>query len=171
MKQIVQRLLRLLPILFLYGGVNLFAEEPVQLEILSQTAVSFTADQTSFVLEFPDFKKDAVTNSVSVSYSIQANEVLRTDDVVMARLDAAFDNIAFETRFISYADTAGNGDATLVSSQADFVAISTNDIGIARKEGGQMLDGSFVVTYRAQALEDQPAGEEVRTLTVTFAPT
>ncbi len=169
MKQIVQRLLRLLPILFMCAGVNVYAEEIVQLEIISQTAGSFTANQSSFTLTFPDFKKNAVTNSVSVGYSIQGNEVLRTDDVVMARLDASFDNIAFEALFASY--TANGGDATLAASQSDFIAVGTNEVGIVRKEGGQMLDGSFVVTYRAQALEDQPAGEEVRTLTVTFAPT
>lgn len=169
MKQIFRQLLRFLPVLFFSSVAHLHAEEPIQLEILSETAVSFNADQTSFVLEFSDFRQNAVTNTVSVSYAIQANEVLRTDDVVLARLDADFNNTAIQGRFMSY--TANGGDATLVASNADFVAIDATDAGLARKEGGQMLDGSFIVTYRAKALEDQPAGEEVRTLTVTFAPT
>ncbi len=169
MKQIFLGLPKILLLLLFFGSRDISAEEIIQLQIISQTAGSFTANESSFTLAFPDFKKNAVTNSVSVGYSIQGNEVLRTDDVVMARLDAPFDNIAFEALFVSY--TPINGDATLVPSQADFVTIGTNDVGIARKNGGKMLDGSFSVTYRAKALEDQPAGEEVRTLTVTFAPT
>ena len=142
----------------------------VPLEIFSQPAIDFTSDQSSFALGFSDFKKGAATNAVDVTYSIMANDVVKTDDVVLARLDDLFPNIDFRARFGAY--TERGGDATLVASQSGFATVGTADISLAKKEGsGKMLDGTFVISYQAQALEDQPAGEEVRTLTVTFAPT
>ena len=155
-----------------FGGcVNLYAQEGggVPLQIDTQTAIVFTADQSSFTLSFSDFKQGAHTNTAEVTYTIQANDVTRADDVVMARLESLFPNIGFRGQFGSYVDQGGN--ATLVASQSGFVTLNTTDVGLARKNGeGKMLDGTFVITYQAEALQDQPAGEELRALTVTFAP-
>ena len=140
----------------------------IQLEISSQTAIDFTADQSSLVLQFSDFKKNTVTNTMGVTYSIMANDVVRSDDVVSARLDEAFPDISFQASFGTY--TERGGDASLSASQPGFTTVGAADTGLAKKNGGKMLDGTFVITYQAKALEDQSAGEQVRTLTVTFAP-
>ena len=145
----------------------------VQLQIVSASSIDFTADQSSFTLNFSDFKSGSTTNTAEVNYSVLANNVVRSDDVVLARLDEPFPGIAFQAQFGSYAKKGGNSH--LVESQSGFVAIGSDDIGLADKvldEGdGKMLDGSFVIRYQAKALEDQAAGEHSRTLTVTVADT
>lgn len=145
----------------------------VPLEILSQSSIEFTADRSSFTLAFSDFKKDSTTNQEDVTYSVKANEVVRTDDVAVARLDDLFPNIAFQAQFVSYTKRGGN--AQLVAAQPGWISITVQDTGIAdkvRETGtGKLVDGTFVVRYQAQAIEDQAAGEHIRTLTVTFADT
>ena len=158
-------------VLFWSGCTALYAQGQgvnVPLEISAQTAIVFMADQSSFTLSFTDFKRGARTNTVDVTYTVQANDVTRADDVVIARLDSLFPNIGFQGQFGSYVEKGGN--ATLTPSQSGFVTLGTSDVGLAKKSGGKMLDGTFIVTYQAEALEDQAAGEELRTLIVTFAP-
>ncbi len=158
---------------WLWGSWGYSQGTEVQLEIASNPSINFTADRSSFALNFPNFTQGSVTNLVEVNYSVTANNVIRTKDVVLAKLDEAFPNIALEAQFDSYNKLGG--DAHLVPTHNGFVALTTQDVGLADKvkdEGnGTMLDGTFVIRYQAEALEDQPAGQHIRTLTVVFADT
>lgn len=160
--------------LVLFWASSLYAQSrEVQLQIESQTAIDFTTDQSSFSLSFTAVTSGSGTNTVDVTYTIMANDVVRVDDVVLARLDDLFPDIHFQGKFGSYSKKGGN--ASLVASQAGFVTITTSDTSLVDKvvdDGdGKLIDGSFIITYQAKAIQDLAAGEHVRTLTVTFADT
>jgi len=145
----------------------------VQLEILSEPSINFTADLSSFTLNFSGFERGATTNTADMTCTIKANNVVRTEGVVLAKLDDLFPNIALQAQLDSY--TKNGGDAHLVATSNGFVSVTTQEVGLADKvvdEGsGKILDGTFVIHYQAKALEDQAAGEHIRTLTVIFADT
>lgn len=145
----------------------------VPIEILSETSIDFTADRASFSLDFSQFTKGATTNTVEVNYTIMANDVVRTKDVVLVKLDDLFPNIALQAQFDSYTKQGGN--ARLAASPDKFVTVTTREKGLADKtvdEGdGKILDGAFVIRYQAEALKALEAGEYIRTLTVIFADT
>ena len=159
--------------IWLWGSWGYPQSAQVPLEIAASTSIDFTADRSSFALNFPNFTKGSVTNLVEVHYSVIANDVVRTEGVVLAKLDEAFPNISLQTQFDSYNKRDGN--AHLAPAQNEFVTLTTQDVGLANKivdEGnGKMLDGTFIIRYRAEALEDQVAGQHLRTLTVIFADT
>ena len=116
----------------LLGGSNLYPQgTSVQLQINSQPAIDFTADQTSFTLTFSDFKKGSTTNTVDVTYSIMANDVVRLDGVILGKLDDLFPSIDFQVDFGSYTKKGGN--AHLVESASGFVTMTTSDTPLANK--------------------------------------
>ena len=152
------------------GGKTLDAEIHFQIEILSEGSINFTTGESSFPLRFSDFRAGSLTTVVGATYSISANSVVRTEGVVLARLDSPFPDIAFQAQFVSY--TKNGGNARLVPAQSGYVTVGVQDVGLADKVAdsgnGQMLDGTFVINYRAQAINDLIAGSHFRILTVTF---
>ena len=142
----------------------------IQIQVQAPQAISFTADQSSFTLTFSDFVDGAVSDIGSVTYSIQANDVQRTQSVVLGRLDSLFSGIVLEGDFQTYTKNAGN--ASLVQSQSGFLAINTTDVGLADKVidagSGRNMNGTFTIGYRARATQDLEAGNQVQMLTITF---
>ena len=154
----------------IFFGQNLELQSQIQLEIQAESVIDFSSDRSSFTLNFSHFRSGSLTDAVSVNYSVVANDVARTDHVVLARLDDLFPGITFEAEFGAYVKRGGN--AHLVASQSGWVSVTQQDTGLADKvidEGeGKMLDGTFGITYQAKAIEDLEAGQHLRTLTVTF---
>ena len=155
-------------VIFLFASAT-FAED-VLLQIEVQNSLNYTSDQSTFELTFPDFTKGSVTNTVSVHYSLMANDVGRMQGVISGHLEAPFPGIDFQARVCPYSRRSGN--ASLVPASSGFVGVTTDDTGWANKvvdEGdGKLIDGSLVIDYRAVATEDQPAGQQTGMLTVSF---
>lgn len=146
---------------------------PISLQIVSQPSLVFMTDQSSFTLFFSNFTSGSVTNIMDVNYNIMANDVTRINDVVLARLDAVFPDIALEAQFGSYVKRGGN--AHLTASSPGPVTVTTQDVGLAHKvveEGdGKLLDGTLTIRYQARALQNLAAGQYFGTLTVSFTHT
>ena len=158
-------------VLFLVGTSGYLWGDHCNLEIVSERCIDFTADRSSFTLTFSSFTAGSVTNSVDVTYSVMSNDVVRSNGVVTARLSDVFPGIDLLAQFGSYTKKAGN--ASLTAANSGFVTVPATDTGLADKVvdsgNGRLMDGSFVVRYQAKALQDQAAGGQLRTLTVTFA--
>ncbi len=159
--------------LWLGGSWGYSQGTPIQLEVLSDPFIDFTSNRSSFTLNFSKFTRGVTTNTTDVTYTIKANNVVRTEGVVLAKLDDLFPNIALQAQLDSY--TKNGGDAHLVATSNGFISVTTQEAGLANKvvdEGsGKILDGTFMIHYQAKALEDLAAGEHIRTLTVIFADT
>ena len=142
----------------------------VTFEIDSQSSINFTTNPPSFTLNFSDFRKNSVTNTVNVSYIVSANDVTRLDGVLLGRLDDLFPDISFEADFGSYVKTGGN--ARLVEAEPGYETVTAQNVGIANKVvdagDGKLIEGQFDINYRARALDDLVAGSHYRVLTLTF---
>jgi len=123
----------------------------VQLEILSETSIDFTADQSSFTLNFSDFTSGAMTNAVEVTYS-------------------TFPNIDFKARVGSYSKEGGNTELGAVSS--DFITVGESETVLARKANstgdGKLLRGQLETSYKAVARAPLTSGRHSQQLTITL---
>jgi len=136
-----------------------------------QCTISFTASQSTISLSFSDFKPGTISNMEQITYTITGNAVSKTQDIILVRMDDTFNGIEVQSEMGGYSTVAGN--AHLESSNAGYVTISTVDTGIANKVtdsgDGLLLDGNFPISYRANITQTQPAGQQTRTVIVTFA--
>lgn len=146
-----------------------FAED-VLLQIEIQPALNYGSDHSTLDLIFPDFTNGAVTNTISVNYSLMANDVGRTQGVISGHLEQLLPGIDFQANVGSYSKLSGN--ASLVPAASGFVVVTTEETGFADKvvdEGdGKLVDGTLMITYRAVITGDQPAGQQTGMFTVSF---
>ena len=153
------------------GAPRLAESEVIIFEIDSSSAINFSSNPPSFTLTFPDFRTGARTNRVDVIYSVVANDVVRANDVVFAKLDDLFPNISLQARLGTYTKRSGN--ASLVAVSPGWVTVTTQDTGLANKVtdsgDGKMVDGTFGIGYQAEAIQDLVSGQHYQTLTVTFS--
>lgn len=158
-------------ILFLFPLLNPSTlAEDVLLQIEIQPALNYGSDHSTLDLIFPDFTNGAVTNAISVNYSLMANDVGRTQGVISGHLEQLIPGIDFQANVGSYSKQSGN--ASLVPASAGFVVVTTDETGLADKvvdEGdGKLVDGTLTITYRAVITGDQPAGQQTGMYTVSF---
>jgi hypothetical protein len=142
----------------------------------------FESDESVFTLNFKDFVRGAKTKTSTGRYKLIANNVHRTQDVVMARFEpiAGFgpkkgvkDEIALEADFRKFHKVFGN--AVLIESNSGFISLGEREIGLADKVvqsgRGKLINGVFQIRYRATALRDLEAGNRTGRLILTFMDT
>lgn len=135
------------------------------------TMNSFSADRQSFTLTFEDFVQGSVSNTVPVLYTIRANNIQRDRGVIQASLaQSPGQDISVEADVGAYTQEGGN--AILTESAAGFAALGTSPLSLCDKQpesgSGLVIRGQLVVSYRAVAQQDLPAGGTQIELTVSL---
>ncbi len=135
--------------------------------------LSMTADKSDFTLTFADYITGSETNTDTVTYSVRANNLDKTNGVVSAKLDSLYDNVTLKADPGAYSKV--NGNASLTEAAAGFIAVDASGVSLMNKTvdngTGKTTRGSFPVIYKASADQDLSvdAFPQVRVLTVTFA--
>jgi len=131
------------------------------------------ADQANFTLAFSDFASGSVSGNQVVNYSVKANNVTKTVGVVQAQLNSLFTGVNFQANAGPYSLTGGN--ASLLASNSGFVTVGTSATNLYNRNklsgNGNIVYGSFPVTYQATATSDLSPSSSTSTLTVTFIDT
>lgn len=141
--------------------------------------LSIKADIVNFTLRFTSFRTGSLTNTQTVSYTVESNGMAQPagGTAINANLDAIYpDQIVFEADPGVYTKTSGN--TTLVEKASGFIPIQATNTAIGVKgpadlgTDGKILSGTFPVTYRARAAgTDLAAATHIRQLFVTLTTT
>ena len=156
-------------LLFLFTASSVSGADFV-LHVDVQESLQFTSSQSSLNFTFPNAEEGAVSDTVDVTYSVISNNAGRTQGLVSVRLDEEFEGIELQAQAGTFQKHGGN--AALVPAAPGFVNVSSSEVSLADKtvdaEQGKLIDGALPVTYRAVLTRPQPAGQHVRTLTISF---
>jgi hypothetical protein len=138
------------------------------------STLSIAADTSNFTLTFSDFVSGAETNVQPVVYTVRGNNVTKTTGVVAGQLSDLFTGMDLQAKVGPYTKTSGN--ASLLASSGNFTSIlATSAVGLADRVldsgSGKSINGKLPIDYKAVATQDLDAGDQTKTLTVSFIDT
>ncbi len=137
--------------------------------------MSIAADTGSFTLTMPGFASGSESDTKTIVYTVQSNDIQQGDDatVIDAAIDFAYDRIDLKAQVGSYTKTAGNTE--LQAASAGYVTIGAGSNTVLAKKAnttadsdGRVLQGTFPVTYKAVATADLSAGDQTHILYVNM---
>ena len=136
--------------------------------------LSLTADTTAFTLTFSDWVSGSETDTKTVVYSVNSNDMGQADgDTAMnANLDFLYDRVDFKAKVGTYTKISGNTELAAIS--ANYVTIGTANTAIVKKANtqastdGKLLKGTLPITYKAVASANVPAGPQTHLLFITL---
>ena len=161
---------------FFFGLVWPAGDASGLLITLEVPAVLSVSDESgSFALHFSDFLKGSVSAPHSVTYRIQANNLVAgiIQGAVSARLEEPIEGMELEADVNNYQNLGEESSSRLVEAQSGYQPIqAAQTIPLAHKVPGAggddaTLDGNLTVTWRARLTADAPAGQQSRFLVVT----
>jgi len=136
--------------------------------------LSISADTAAFTLLFADNTVGAETDTKTVVYTVESNDMGQADGdtAINANLDFLYESIDFKAQVGSYTKIAGNTELAAVDS--GFVTVGTSNLAIANKDNtdagtdGKLLNGTIPVTYKAVATDDLPTANQTHLLFITL---
>jgi hypothetical protein len=145
-----------------------------QVTVTVPEVLSIAADTSAFTLTFADNVSGAETDTKTVVYTVESNDMGQADGsaAINANLDFAYTDVDFKAQVGSYGRISGNTD--LAAANAGYVTIGTSNTAIANKDNtdagtdGKLLNGTLPVTYKAVATGDLPTGSQVHFLFITL---
>ncbi len=153
-----------------YGYVG---SETHQVSIQVPHVLSFSGDKSDFQLTFEDWEAGSESNVETVTYSVQANNVIRDKGVVQAILTSLSEDISMSADVGTYMREGGN--AVLAESNAGYVRIKDMPVDLCDKltesGTGRVLRGKILINYKALSLKDLESGDHPLQLQVTLIET
>lgn len=149
--------------------------ETHQVTIQVPEILSIEASASNFTLALNDFVSGSESDSQTIQYTVKSNKNLAAQGAVLikAKLDSNFQDLDLSADVGAYTKQGGN--ASLTEAASGNVKILATDTNLAKKVtdsgNGRIIRGVLPITYKAKATADLSAGQQVRTLTLTFTDT
>lgn len=145
-----------------------------QVTVRVPEVLSIAADTTAFTLTFSDWVSGSETDTKTVVYSVNSNDMGQADGdtAINANLDFLYDRVDLKAQVGSYSKQSGNTELAPIS--ASYVKIKDTNTAIAKKANtvsgsdGKLLKGTMPVTYKAAATADMSSGDQIHFLFVTL---